>query len=81
MKKLYLVTVEFDYYVMAESEYDAAGFADEAALDSSLRDEACAEVVEAGHVVSPPHVPHELIYGTKSDIMLKDCIPKKETAS
>lgn len=82
MKRLYTVTVEFDYAVMAESESDAIRTADDAAGDVYLRECASATLTvqpvptTTGHFYTnlPEWDDDSLVYGCDEDITLGDAV-------
>jgi hypothetical protein len=79
-KRLYTVTVEFDFAVMAESEYDARRYANEAQRDIMLDEFAYAtptvNLLPTGRFIEcrPDAEGEGLVYGTDKDTTLDDAI-------
>ena len=83
-KRLYVVTIEVEFAVMAESEQEAVKFTDEAISDdSNLRECARARPLrfvkhpgggEAIALTPDGWEDDTLVYGTKTDLTLKDAV-------
>jgi hypothetical protein len=79
-KRLYTVTVEFDFAVMAESEYDARSYANEAQRDLMLDEFAHATPtvsrLPTGRFVErrPDAEGESLVYGTDEDTTLNEAV-------
>lgn len=83
-KKLYTVTVEFEYAVLAEDERDAMDYANDALNDVSIRDYAHASptvYLPQGNGPKAPQVrrpddydAESLVYGADEDITLEEAI-------
>jgi hypothetical protein len=79
-KRLYTVTVQFDFAVMAESAYDARRYANEAQRDLMLDEFAHAtpavELYPTGRFteIRPDAEGESLVYGADRDTTLDDAI-------
>lgn len=76
MKKIYCVTIENEFYCVAENQNEAEGLYDEAKRDL------CDPTVWAYPTVDIKYIPKEwmegLVYGEKHDITLKDWIAARD---
>ena len=89
-KRLYTVTVEFEYAVLAEDERDAMDYAHDALRDVSIRDYAHATptvYVPQGNGPRAPQVrrpddydAESLVYGADDDVTLEDAIAAEVAA-
>lgn len=79
-KRLYTVTVEFDFAVLAESEYDARSYASEAQRDLMLDEFAHAtptvSILPTGRFIErrPDAEGESLVYGADRDTTLDEAI-------
>lgn len=79
-KKLYVVSVSFEFPVMAESEEDALDHVDEAVEDAVRQDTLCAYARKTYfNVKGEPRLPvgfvlTDLVYGTEKDTTLEEAI-------
>jgi hypothetical protein len=65
-KKLYRVSVAFDFYAYAEDGEDAQFFARDALLDMSMGDCAASREVRPGHALAAGWGRHSLVYHEES---------------
>lgn len=79
-KRLYTVTVEFDFAVMAEDDVDACGYVYDAMRDVSIGDCASAtptvrRLSKAQFIENRPDAEgNSLVYGTDEDTTLDDAV-------
>ena len=79
-KRLYVVRVEFEFPVLAESEDGAIEFVDDAVSGlSTLETKASAGLIRFGSKTNNPVLPsgyplNGLVYGTHEDITLADAV-------
>ena len=86
MKRLYTVTVEFDYAVMAESESDAKSYASDACRDLSIEDHATAlrtvnpvpNVKGQFYTNLPDYDDDSLVYGTDEDLPFGEALAAEQ---
>jgi len=79
-KRLYTVTVEFDFAVMAEDDVDACGYVDDAMRDVSIGDCTHAtptvSILPTGRFIErrPDAEGYSLVYGTDEDTTLDEAV-------
>ena len=84
LKKLYFVSVEFEYPVLAENEHEAMAEAEAASLDlTSLADYAHAKLVTFKTNGQPTYLPDgytvkSLVYGVKGDVTLGEALAEEK---
>lgn len=86
MKRLFTVTVEFDYAVMAESEYDAKSYASEACRDLCIEDYATAlptvqpvpNVQGRFYTNLPDYDDDSLVYGADEDLPFGEALAAEQ---
>lgn len=83
-KRLYTVTVEFDFAVMAEDDVDACGYVYDAMRDVSIGDCASATPtvsrLPSGRFIErrPDAEGNSLVYGTDEDMTLDEAVAAEE---
>jgi hypothetical protein len=70
---VYRVTVEFDFYAVADSPIDACWLADEAARDIALEHSAFAQPVTEANVTCTDELDY-LVYGPDRDVTLREAL-------
>lgn len=82
-KRLYTVTVEFDYAVLAENESDARRYASEAARDALYDADVHASLtVRDEKTIDWPSGYDEstLVYGTREDVTFGEAVAREKAA-
>jgi len=70
---VYRVTVEFEFYAMADSPMDACWLADEAARDIALEHSAFAQPITEANVTCPDDLDY-LVYGADDEVTLREAL-------